>query len=94
MACSKPGGAADFLGALDEKERATGSPFGLTTPGLEGLLRDIGKQFGVVMHVDERSADIVPTVSSIDLKTYPGSMAAIAKILTTWAHPGHSGRWI
>jgi Fe-S oxidoreductase len=79
---------ADFLGALDEKEHATGSPFGLTTPGLEGLLHDIGKQFGVVMHVDERSADIVPTVSSIDLKTYPGSMAAIAKILnhmgTSW----------
>jgi hypothetical protein len=33
------------------------------------------------MHVDEPHADIVPTVSSIDLKTYPGSMAAIAKIL-------------
>jgi Fe-S oxidoreductase len=33
------------------------------------------------MHVNEATADIVPTISSIDLKTYPGSMAAIAKIL-------------
>jgi Fe-S oxidoreductase len=33
------------------------------------------------MHVDEARADIVPTISSIDLKTYPSSMAAIARIL-------------
>jgi len=33
------------------------------------------------MHVDQATAEIVPAVSSIDLKTYPSSMAAIAKIL-------------
>jgi Fe-S oxidoreductase len=71
----------DFLGALAEKEHATGSPFGLTTPRLHDMLHEIGKQFGVVMHVDEGKADIVPTVSSIDLKTYPSSMAALAKVL-------------
>jgi Fe-S oxidoreductase len=71
----------DFLGALAEKEHATGSPFGLTTAKLTEMLRDIGAQHGVVMHVDEAKADVVPTVSSIDLKTYPSSMAAIGKIL-------------
>jgi Fe-S oxidoreductase len=71
----------DFLGLLAEKEQATGSPFGLTTPQLRDMLHDIGAQHGVVMHVDEAKAEIVPTISSIDLKTYPSSMAAIAKIL-------------
>jgi len=71
----------DFLGLLAEKEQATGSPFGLTTPQLQDMLHDIGAQHGVIMHVDEAKADIVPTISSIDLKTYPSSMAAIAKIL-------------
>ena len=71
----------DFLGLLAEKEQATGSPFGLTTPQLQDMLHDIGAQHGVVMHVDEAKAEIVPTISSIDLKTYPSSMAAIAKIL-------------
>ncbi|MEJ1975479.1 MAG: hypothetical protein WDN49_04750 [Acetobacteraceae bacterium] len=45
------------------------------------MLHDIGAKHNVTMRVDEAKADIVPTVSSIDLKTYPGSMAAIAKIL-------------
>ena len=71
----------DFLGLLAEKEQATGSPFGLTTPQLQDMLHQIGAQHGVVMHVDEAKAEIVPTISSIDLKTYPSSMAAIAKIL-------------
>lgn len=71
----------DFLGALAEKEHATGSPFGLSTAKFTEMLHDIGAQHGVVMHVDEAKADVVPTVSSIDLKTYPSSMAAIGKIL-------------
>jgi Fe-S oxidoreductase len=71
----------DYLGALAEKEHATGSPFGLTTEKLHDMLHAIGAEHGVVMHVDEAHADIVPTISSIDVKTYPGSMAAIAKIL-------------
>jgi Fe-S oxidoreductase len=71
----------DFLGVLAEKEKATGSPFGMTTQQLQDALHDIGAKHGVVMRVDEAKADIVPTISSIDLKTYPSSMAAIAKIL-------------
>jgi Fe-S oxidoreductase len=72
---------ADYLGALAEKEHATGSPFGLTIAKFQDMLHAIGSEHGVVMHVDEAHADIVPTVSSIDVKFYPGSMAAIAKIL-------------
>jgi hypothetical protein len=52
------------------------------------MLHAIGTEHGVTMHVDEPAADIIPTVSSIDLKQYPGSMAAIAKILN---HMG--ARW-
>jgi Fe-S oxidoreductase len=72
---------ADFLGAIAEKEHASGSPFGITSEKFRALLLEIGATHGVEMHVDEPKADIVPTVSSIDVKTYPGSMAAIAKIL-------------
>jgi Fe-S oxidoreductase len=71
----------DFLGVLAEKEKSTGSPFGMTTQQLQDALHDIGAKYDVVMHVDEVQAEIVPTISSIDLKTYPSSMAAIAKIL-------------
>jgi Fe-S oxidoreductase len=71
----------DFLGVLAEKEKSTGSPFGMTTQQLQDALHDIGAKYDVVMHVDEAQAEIVPTISSIDLKTYPSSMAAIAKIL-------------
>jgi Fe-S oxidoreductase len=77
----------DYLGVLAEKEHATGSPFGLTVAKFQDMLHAIGEEHGVAMHVDEARADIVPTVSSIDLKTYPGSMAAIAKILN---HMGES----
>lgn len=72
---------ADYLGKLAEKEHVTGSPFGLTTAKFQEMLHAVGTEHGVAMHVDEARAEIVPTVSSIDLKTYPGSMAAIAKIL-------------
>ena len=71
----------DFLGVLAEKEKSTGSPFRMTTQQLQDALHDIGAKYDVVMHVDEAQAEIVPTISSIDLKTYPSSMAAIAKIL-------------
>ena len=71
----------DYLGVLAEKEHATGSPFGLSVAKFQDMLHAIGAAHGVAMHVDEARADIVPTVSSIDLKTYPGSMAAIARIL-------------
>jgi Fe-S oxidoreductase len=71
----------DFLGALEEKEKSTGSPYGLTTAQFKDMLHGIGTKHGVVMHVDEATADIVTTVSSIDLKMYPSSMAAIAKVL-------------
>jgi Fe-S oxidoreductase len=78
---------ADFLGALAEKEHATGSPFGLTSEKLRTLLTEIGTTHNVEMHIDEPHADIVPTISSIDVKTYPGSMAAIAKILNRIGKP-------
>jgi Fe-S oxidoreductase len=71
----------EYLGLLAEKEHTTGSPFGLTVAKFEEMLHSIGTEHSVVMHVDEAKAEIVPTVSSIDLKTYPKSMAAIAKIL-------------
>ena len=77
----------DFLGAIAEKEHATGSPFGLTSDKFRDLLHEIGATHGVTMHVDETNAEIVPTVSSVDVKTYPGSMAAIAKILNHIGRP-------
>jgi Fe-S oxidoreductase len=71
----------DYLGSIAEKERASGSPFGLTIAQFHDMLHDIGRAHGVVMHVDETKADIVPTISSIDVKTYPGAIAATAKLL-------------
>jgi Fe-S oxidoreductase len=72
---------ADFLGVLAEKEQATGSPYELTTAKVRDMLHEIGAKRNVVIHVDEAKAEIVPTVSSIDLKMFPDSIAATAKIL-------------
>jgi Fe-S oxidoreductase len=72
---------ADYLGKTAEKEHATGSPFGIAQAQFADMLKDIGKTFGVEMHIDEARADIVPTVSSIDVKMFPASMAALAKVL-------------
>jgi Fe-S oxidoreductase len=72
---------ADYLGILAEKEHATGSPFGITTQQFQDMLHEIGRKAGVVMHVDEATADIIPTISSIDVKTFPDSIAATAKLL-------------
>ena len=72
---------AEYLGALAQKERKSGSPFGLDAGELHRQLMEIGDKYDVVMHVDEPRADVVPTVSSIDIRMYPQSMAAIARIL-------------
>ena len=71
----------DYLGAIAEKERSTGSPFEITQEQFRQTLMEIGKEYGVEMHVDEEKADVVPTVSSIDTKMFPASMAAMAKVL-------------
>ena len=71
----------DYLGAIAEKERSTGSPFEITQEQFRQTLLEIGKEHGVEMHVDEEKADVVPTVSSTDIKMFPASMAAMAKVL-------------
>ncbi|MBT9386263.1 4Fe-4S dicluster domain-containing protein [Pseudooceanicola sp. CBS1P-1] len=71
----------DYLGALAGKERETGSPFGIAPNAMRDSLLEIGEKHGVEMHVDEPRAEVVPAVSSIDLKMYPDSIAATAKVL-------------
>ncbi|MGO9544886.1 MAG: (Fe-S)-binding protein [Rhodomicrobium sp.] len=71
----------DYLGAIAEKEKATGSPFGITQGQFRQTLIEIGNSHGVQMHVDEDKADVIPTVSSIDIKMFPASMAALARVL-------------
>ncbi|MCJ2184531.1 (Fe-S)-binding protein [Novosphingobium sp. 1949] len=71
----------DYLGALAGKERETGSPFGIPKDAMRQSLLEIGEKHGLAMHVDEPHADVVPAVSSIDLKMYPDSIAATARVL-------------
>lgn len=71
----------DYLGALAQKERKSGSPFGIEAREMRRLLMEIGEKHDVIMHVDEEHAEVVPTVSSIDIRMYPRTMAAMARIL-------------
>ncbi|WP_102225732.1 (Fe-S)-binding protein [Acidimangrovimonas sediminis] len=71
----------DYLGALAGKEQETGNPFGISREDVRRALLEIGRSHGVEMHVDEPRAAVVPTVSSIDLKMYPASIAATARVL-------------
>jgi Fe-S oxidoreductase len=81
---------ADFLGVLAEKEHASGSPFGLTSLQFKEMLHEIGTKYDVVMHVDEPRAEIVPTVSSIDVKTYPDGFDADNVSLTAGDRAGQN----
>ncbi len=71
----------DFLGALDEKETETGSPFGITVEGFRQMLAEIGQKRNVDIFIDKDKADVILTLSSIDVKMYPDSIAAMAAIL-------------
>ena len=80
-------GPADLMQAADNS-RDLGSPLGVTVDKLRERVEWLEDEHEVPIPLDEKKADILLTVSSIELMKYPESLVAMAKLLN------HAGvRW-
>ncbi len=73
-------GPEDLLQAA-ENARDKGSPLGVTPEVLEDRLEWLEDDYEVDLPVDAKDADVLLTVSSIELMKYPKSVVAMAKLL-------------
>ncbi len=69
------------LWAVSERAHREGSPLGATPKVLRERVEWMGDEHDVTMHMNEAKADVLVTMSSIEIQKYPASMAATAKIL-------------
>ena len=69
------------LWAVAERAEREGSPLGATPKVLKERLEWLADEHEVAMRVDEPSADVLVTFSSIEIMKYPQSLVATAKIL-------------
>lgn len=73
-------GPQDLLQAADNS-REKGSPLGVTAEVLRDRLEWLEDEHEVKLPLDKERADVLLTVSSIELMKYPGSVVAMAKLL-------------
>jgi hypothetical protein len=73
-------GPKDLLAAADNS-RDHGSPLGLTADKLRERIEWLEDEHEVKIALDKDKADILLTVSSIEMMKYPDSVVAMAKIL-------------
>ncbi len=73
-------GPADLLAAADSS-REHGSPLGLTAQKLRERIEWLADEHGVPIALDKSKADVLLTVSSVEMMKYPESVVAMAKLL-------------
>ncbi len=71
---------ADLFAAADRAEHE-GSPLGVTPEVLRERLAWLEDEHGVRLRVDAKKADVLVTLSSIEIQKYPESLVATARIL-------------
>ncbi|WP_018952795.1 (Fe-S)-binding protein [Thioalkalivibrio sulfidiphilus] len=69
------------LWSVAERAQREGSPLGATPSVFEERVEWMGDEHEVEMFIDKDKADVVLTMSSIEIQKYPESMAAIAKVM-------------
>ena len=69
------------LWAVAERAEREGSPLGATAQVFEDRVEWMGDEHDVDMHMNLDEADVLVTMSSIEIQKYPESMAAVAKVL-------------
>jgi len=69
------------LRAVAERAKVEGSPLGATVSVFEERVEWMADEHDTEMHVDEEKADILVTMSSIEIMKYPNSIGATARIL-------------
>jgi Fe-S oxidoreductase len=73
-------GPEDFMQAA-ENVREKGSPLGMTPSVFDGRIEWLEDDYEVDMPMDKKGADILLTVSSIEMMKYPKSIIAMARLL-------------
>ena len=80
------------LHAVAERAEAEGSPLGATADVFEDRVEWMGDEYDTEVYFDEDKADILVTMSSIEIMKYPHSIGATAKILNalgeSWTFQG------
>ena len=69
------------LWAVAERAEREGSPLGATAQVFEDRVEWMGDEHEVEMNMNLDEADVLVTMSSIEIQKYPESMAAVAKVL-------------
>ena len=69
------------LWAVAERAEREGSPLGATADVFEDRVEWMGDEHEVEMNIDLDQADVMVTMSSIEIQKYPKSMADLAKVL-------------
>lgn len=77
----KAGMVPHELWAAAERGEREGSPLGATAKVFKERVDWMGDEQEVDMHMDLEQADVLVTMSSIEIQKYPESMAAVAKVL-------------
>jgi Fe-S oxidoreductase len=73
-------GPKDFMQAA-ENVREKGSPLGVTPKVFDGRVGWLEDDYEVDLPIDKKGADVLLTVSSIELMKYPKSIVAMARLL-------------
>ena len=69
------------LWAAAERGEREGSPLGATPKVLKERIEWMADEEAVDIHLDREQADVLVTMSSIEIQKYPKSLAAIARVL-------------
>ncbi len=69
------------LWAVAERAEREGSPLGATADVFEDRVEWMGDEHEVEMNIDLDQADVMVTLSSIEIQKYPKSMADLAKVM-------------
>ena len=80
QACAAAGRGPKDLFEAAENVRDKGSPLGVTPKVFDGRVEWLEDDYEVDLPIDKKGADVLLTVSSIELMKYPKSIVAIARL--------------
>ena len=85
-------GPADLMEAA-ENARTKGSPLGMTAQVLSDRIEWLADDFEVEIPLDKKKADVLVTLSSIEMMKYPDSVVAMARLMNAsgvdWTFSSH-----
>lgn len=78
---ARAGLVPDELWAAAERAQKDGSAFGISSADFKQRIEALSREHGVPMPVDQGKAEILATVTAVDLLKYPAAVVALARVL-------------